>query len=205
VEAISFAPDGRYLAARAGSYPSVVWVWDLATGDELMATESDFGPIEFLALAPSGLPLEAPAEGIGPLVGVKQLGEIVVWDMIGPNTEMRTFEGAPVGTAVLGREGTDLITMEAREIVRWDLATGERKAQPHPTHIKSYVAVSADAERMARVAQDVIFVWRADTDGSDCNLEWTLGGRHAGTVRSIAFSPDGHTLASGGKDNTVRC
>lgn len=36
---------------------------------------------------------------------------------------------------------------------------------------------------------------------SDCVEEWTV---HASYITDVAFSPDGHTLATASKDATVR-
>ncbi|HWM93847.1 MAG TPA: pentapeptide repeat-containing protein [Thermoanaerobaculia bacterium] len=61
------------------------------------------------------------------------------------------------------------------------------------------VAFSQDAQLLAGAEGRVIRIWEAST-----GREIRRIGGHKGTVRSIAFSPNGKLLASGSHDNTVR-
>ena len=50
---------------------------------------------------------------------------------------------------------------------------------------------------------DTIRLWNLTDPAHPSPLGQPLTG-HTGTVFSVAFSPDGHTLASGSTDNTIR-
>ena len=65
--------------------------------------------------------------------------------------------------------------------------------------IEGYIAYSPDGTRLA-VASSIGF-WMYDA-GSGEELALLTG--HTGSVESVAFSPDGNTLASGSDDETVR-
>jgi WD40 repeat protein len=59
--AAAFLPDGRLLAAYSagtdedeGYGPYAIWVWDVATGEELLASPPQQAPISALAFSPDG-------------------------------------------------------------------------------------------------------------------------------------------------------
>ena len=85
----------------------------------------------------------------------------------------------------------------AQGYVRWGLPEGV-KARLGKGHINN-IAYSPDGTRLAVASSIGIWVYDAHT-GAEVGL---LTGHESG-VSSVAFSPDGRTLASGSYDDTVR-
>lgn len=70
--ALTFSPDGRYLAASSGSLPdaaqtglpNLVWLWDADSGQQLPTIQLD-GPAADLAFSPDGAYLAVAQPGVG--------------------------------------------------------------------------------------------------------------------------------------------
>ncbi len=86
--------------------------------------------------------------------------------------------------------------------VIWDLTTGTRATDIHPSHIlRSSVAWSPDGQFLAwgMVADDNgIYLWNRATNHVQ------LLGRHDNSVWSLDWSPDGSKLATGSIDHTIK-
>ena len=198
VSAITFSPDGRELAASAGDLRSIVRVWDVASGRELMSEQDS--SVRFLGFTSGSAAAGSDARAARQVITAGEFRKATVWSGIGSRVVRRRIEIPYAGAIALARNGEYLSIADANRIERWDFATGRRTSLPNPAGIQALVALSADGERIARAAHTSIEVWRVGHDSVERRLERG----HRESITALAFAADERRLASGGTDGTVR-
>jgi WD40 repeat protein len=190
-ELAAFAPDGRTVAAAAGSS---LLLWDVATGKEVRRFDARAGEVHALAFAPDGKTLAYAGDG----------GTVGLWDPAA-GMERRRLEGHQGGVyAVPFSPDSKLLASAGKDrVVRlWDTAAGKelRQLQGHANDVWT-LAFAPDGGTLASGGKDrTIRLWDPAT-GKE-RRRWTAG---AAGVSSVAFSPDGRTLASAGAwDHAIR-
>jgi WD40 repeat protein len=180
VSLLVFSPDGSRLAASSPEARATVW--DLATGQTVLAAKADR-----VAFTADGrcLLLVVLADGVS--VRDAETGQ-----------ELHQFPGYV--TAFNPEIGRLVTTREDRKRMHlWDLDSGNEvfSWDPAPT-LGRLTAFSPDGKRLALAGLDrTIKVWEADR-GQEL---LTLNGPEQ--VVSLVFSPDGKRLAAGGGENKV--
>jgi WD40 repeat protein len=196
VSCAAFSPDGKTLASATGD---TIDLWDLATRQiAATLTNADSGAVNTVAFNPDGKTLATGTSNH--LAGIK------LWDLA-TRQIAGTFIGtsASVGSVVFSPDGKTLAAnINVDSIQLWSLtAEGITAALPadsspdgYPIAVNS-LAISPDGTILAS-SSDRIRLWAIRRLNQSTSIGSLADGNGTG---SVAFSPDGKTLARASGDH----
>jgi WD40 repeat protein len=197
---LAWSPDGRWVAAASAD--SHVYLWEAATGHLSHYLQDHRSEVQSIAWSPDGSRLASASID----------GTACVWDATtgqhlltytGHANEVRSIAWSPDSIRIASASYD-------RTVQVWDAATGQRLLTyaGHADGVNA-VAWSPDSLRIASgggeffnwksVSDTSVQVWSATTK----QRLLTYAGHDAG-VHTIAWSPNGRHIASGGVDQTVQ-
>ncbi len=189
ISTIQFSPDGNELAVASSIG---IWMYSVATGDELALLTGHTAQIHELVFSPDGNILASTGNDRTLRLWDTDTGQQLMVLSDGRNlSEPLAF--SPDGTTIAGGQ-TDTIQI-------WNVATGDPLATltGHTDTVEA-LAFAPDGNTLASASEDLsIRLWDID---SEAHLSTLTG--HKKPVKVLAFSPDGNTLASAGMGGTVR-
>ena len=213
VTRVLFSPDGRHLATACKD--GAIRLWDASTGRFIRLIGRDDTPVFGLAYHPYGTRVASSGQD----------GLVKVWD-VATGTLVRSLRGhagtvycvaySPDGRRLASGDGCPpwehVDHLRTPGVVRvWDEPTGGEclVLRGHTQNVMG-VTFSPDGHRLATVSGGVLavplvaakpgelLIW----DAKDGALVRTVHG-HDGPLTSVAYSPDGRTLATSSWDRTV--
>ena len=201
VFSVAFNPDEKFFAS--GYADGSIRFWDAETGRHLKTFKKGYDDASGLVFSLDGKTL-AYAAGLDIRLQDARTGEEKML-LTGHKWGMQSMALSPDGDILAS--GSEDMTIRL-----WDMHTGEHKKtlSGHKHRVYS-VAFSPDGKTLASGSDDnTIRLWDVDTGetqriltGHAGEFEVDNGPFSVEGVKSVAFSPDGKTLASGGGDNVI--
>ncbi len=211
VTGVAFSPDGSTILS--GAVDNTIILWDASSGSQLRRYTGHGDRVTRVVFAPDG----------ARFASASQDNSVIIWDVSSGEIQHRLGgHRAPVGvqSVAFSPDGQAIASASCAalnerslcvlgELIVWDVTTGNplRQFVGHVGAIQS-VDFSPDGQTLVsggcglgdglNCTQGEVILWNAYT-GEELR---TLQG-HQGTVRSVAFSPDGTRIISGSADGTV--
>jgi WD40 repeat protein len=199
---LHFSSDGKVLVS--GSADRNVLVTDAATGKTLHRLQGHTGIVSAVVFSPDGTRLATGSDAEWKLWRADTFAEVRSVNAVAGWLEF-TPDGKTLLTAQRGPhpEGT------THRFQRWDVQTGAPQGEATLGSSGGYASylLSADGNTLfsMRIHPPEPFLRSYDALTGEENVPRPArGGGHTGVVASVAFSPGGRWLASGGADRTVR-
>ena len=195
VASVSFSPDGKTLASASLSFSffdanlddGTVELWDVATKQNIATLQVIATSVAFS--------LDGTLLASGTLDGTVELWDVATKQNIA-TLQRHTYWVWSVAFSPDGKTLASGALDEDATIKLWNVATRENIATLQAPGVS--VAFSLDGTLLAS-ASDVVELWDAVTGVNIATLQG-----HTDLVYSVAFSPDGKTLASGSEDDMVK-
>jgi WD40 repeat protein len=193
VSSVAFALDSAVLASGGGPLDPALKLWRVNDGALLRTIAANSNGVMALAFSPDGATLAAG--------GDFDEHTIRLWNA-GDGTLLRTLAGHSNGVTTLAfsPRGDRLVSGGRKfdhTVKVWAVSNGtlNRTFTGHSNHIEA-VALGEDGDTVASGSSgtNALKVWQI-SDGTSRNF-----GSDTNTVFFVAFSPDGGTLASAGRD-----
>jgi eukaryotic-like serine/threonine-protein kinase len=206
VHPVAYSPDGRWLAS--GSWDGTARLWDAATG-ELCATLTHPSATTFWNLAfgpPSAATIWSLAfgsDGTWLITACPQDNRVRIWDTATGHVRREIeFPNRSVHSMTLSPDGTRVAAMtpgsnNRKCLTVCDVASGK----PLYSGEGRPMAFSPDGRWLAVLESDDKTLLLLDARTHETTARFV---GHENTVFKVAFSPDGHRLASCSRDLTVR-
>ena len=195
VDALTFSPDGKYVAS--GSEFGTARVWEAMTGKEVARINHDYYYVTSLDFSPDG---RYVVSGGG--------NTARVWEaMTGKEVARMTYENS-VHSVAFSPDGKHVVSGGCSELDAdglcekgparvWEAMTGKEIASVTHDSDVSAIAFSPDGKYVVSGGDNTARVWEAMTGKEIARMTYD------NSVHSVAFSPDGRYVASGG-GNTAR-
>jgi WD40 repeat protein len=184
---VAFSPDGSRLAS--GGRDQIVRVWDVANGQELCAFRGHRGWVRCVAFSPDGTNLASGGYDHA----------VKVWELAS-GQELRTFRGHNncVTTVTFSPDGTRLASGSYDTVMVWEVGNHQEfRTLDGKLNVVMAVAFSPDGARLASGSYQSVTISDVASGKVICTLR--------GGANTVAFSPDGKYLATGGShDKSIR-
>jgi WD40 repeat protein len=189
IGALAFSPDGRILAS--GSWDRMIVLWEVASGKLLRRLPRQVDWVEALAFSPDGKVLASGGND----------DTIRLWDVAsGKDLTPDTAHRGPVRSLSYLPDGRQVVSAGRDGSLRiWDsTSTQQLHCLSDEEDPACWVACSPDGATLACAAWHSFSLWDVRTAKRLRKIPASLG--YPG---SLAFSPDGKRLVTGGHDSPV--
>lgn len=195
---LAFSPDGKILAM---SFVNRLVLWDVAAGKELHAIKGPNAHSSSLAFSPDGKQLASASIRAFVLRDAATGKEDAVVQLGDP----QPLPGGYAGGVAFSPDGKTVAIHFDDYVTLWDRNTRKEAKRLHGPHFgrvdpHAQLSFSADGKQLASLRTGAIILCDVATGKQAAEQPG-----HSADADSLAFSPDGHLLASAaGGDRTVR-
>lgn len=212
VAAVTFSPNGSWIAAAGIGSPGTIVVWNANSGERVATLEQGAG-VSALAFSPDSAQLAAGGESNE---GGGLDGQVLIWDVSTQEPMTPIFTAGPVSDVVFADTTTVIVATRSRDcsstsaaIESYNAFSGEPASQfsghsgsandaaVDPVH--NWVAGAGQAGPGPCEGSGTVWVWNL----ANRSLVQTLG-PVGQAITAVAFSRDGTLLVSGSANNEIR-
>ena len=203
INAVAFAPDGRWLAS--GAKDNTVKIWDTATGGVLRTLYAHSNDVNALAVSPDGKLLASASGDMmdkrdlstfreGGVVGGMKDNTVRIWE-VRTGRELNALRGheLPVGAVAFSDDGRSLTSVSGDAVKVWDVATGRELRSQKTKYEKSGMEKYDSFRSFSIFGKD-----KKETQ----QAEWQKDLKRSAS--KMAVSPNGRLAAVGQPDKGFR-